>query len=113
MCGFRNKSSSMFLTYLVVPVVLAIEAGRRYMMSRVPVLINQASIVSVILGYLLFSQTEATGVLELAIGHINQLVDVLATQRSLSVQSGDGRSHLTENHDIVLRHISLRRKYNL
>ena len=69
----------MFVTYLVVPVVLAIEAGRRYMMSRVPVLIDQASIVSVILGDLLFGQAEATGVLELTISHINKLVDVLAT----------------------------------
>ena len=103
----------MFVTYLIMPVVLAIEAGRRYMMSCVPVLINQASIVGVILGDLLFGQAEATSVLELTISHINELVDVLAAQRSLSMQSGNGRSHLTENHDIVLRHLSLRRKYNL
>ena len=92
----------MFVTYLVVLVVLAIEARRRYMMSCVPVLINQASIVSVVLSDLLFGQTEATGVLKLIISHINELVDVLAAQRSLSMQCGDGRSHLTENHDIVL-----------
>ena len=103
------SSKRYYDTYLVMPVILAIEIGRRYMMSHVPVLIDQACIVRVILGDLLLGQAEAIGVLEVAIGHIDELVDVFAAQRRLTMQSGHRRSHLTENHDIVLRHFSLYR----
>ena len=91
-------------TYLVVLVVFIIEAGRRYMMSVVPVLIDQASIIGVVLRNLLLRQPEARLVLEVTISHIDELIDMLAAQRRLSMKSRNGRSHLSENHDIILRH---------
>ena len=61
----------MLSTYFIMPVVLAIKVGRRYMMPRIPVLIDQACIVCVILGNLLFRKTETTGILEITVCHIN------------------------------------------
>ena len=81
-----------------------IEAGRRYMMSVVPVLIDQASIIRVVLRNLLLRQAETRCVLEVTIGHINELIDMFAAQRRLSMKCCNRRSHLSENHDIILRH---------
>ena len=66
-------------------VVLAVEARRRYVMSVIPVLVDEASVISVVHSDLFFGQAIARGILEISICHIDQLVYVLAAQRGFTV----------------------------
>ena len=75
------------------------------MMSVVPVLVDQTSIIRIILGDLFLGQTEPIRVLEITVSHLDELVDVFATERGLTVQGSNRRSHLPEYHHVVLRHV--------
>ena len=71
------------------------------MMSTVPVSVSEASIISVVLDNLLLGDAVAAAIVELPIGQVDQLVDVLASQGCLAVQSSHRGPHLLEYHHVV------------
>ena len=80
--------------------------GRRYMMTIIPVGVRHAGIISVVLDDLLLSQAEPVGISVLALRQVDQLVHMLATKRSFTEVRCYRRSHLTEDHCVVFRHLA-------
>ena len=75
------------------------------MVAIVPVGVGHASIVGVVFHDLLLCQAESVCVSVLALCQVDQLVDVLATERRFAIVRCNRRSHLTEDHDVVFGHI--------
>ena len=97
-------------SYLVVCVIGPVEVRRRYMMAIIPVRVRHASIISVVLDYLLLCQTESISISVLALRQVDQLVYMLATKRCLAMMRCYRWSHLTEDHCVVFRHLASRNR---
>ena len=97
----KNILIERLIAYLIVLCVLLVEVGGRYMVAIVPVDVGHACIIGVVLNDLLLGHAIAAGVSEVAIRHVNQLVDILATEGSLTEVRGHRRSHLLEHHHVV------------
>ena len=75
------------------------------MMAHVPAAIREAGIVRVVLDHLLLGDAEALCVVEVAVCKLENLAYVLAAQGRLAKVRSDRWSHLTENHNVVFRHM--------
>jgi len=77
------------------------------MMSIVPVAVSEASIVSIVGNHLLLGDAVTVGVLSFTICHLDQLVDMLAAEWGLAIKGSYRRSHLSEDHHVVFRHLKI------
>ena len=64
------------------------------MVSHIPVIVLKTSIISVVLDNLFPSDFEACFILIFGLGQVDQLVDMLATERRLAVVRSNRWSHL-------------------
>ena len=90
---------------LVMPRVGFIESWGRYMMSKVPIVVSETGIISVVLDHLFLGQKSTTIISLLTPGHFNQLICIFTSQWCFAVQGSYRWSHLSKDHHVILRHI--------
>ncbi len=91
-----------------MPVVCVVEIGRRYMVSAIPVCVNQLAIVGVVHDHLVLGYLKSTPVFILSICKLKDLLGSLASKGRLSLLCCDRWPHVRINHGVVPRHLQMK-----
>ena len=94
-------------TYLVVGVILFVEAARGDMVALVPDRVLNSCVVRVVHDDLVLGDLVASAVLVLAVRQLEDLVRVLASERRVAVLRRHRWPHVREHHRVVSGHLPL------